>query len=411
MIKRTRRSFTALVLILSILASLMVLTIPNVFADDAQSLAVSAATRNLFYSDYASAGYYRNTAVQDTDPITGDYYYWYKDDGLQRRSNCYGYSFRFFYTSEDFPNDFTLSDNNLTYKQLPGEFASKKYGLDIYDPDDTDSVATTIFSMADLTELYYDAIYNASISAHNRMNYFVQLLRADANKLGYSLQEYTGTTIPDCSAITTKRMIAVVLTSSSFHFYMQHSDNTWSHKDGSNQPRNTCFTHNTTLTNSNIRSHISEGTYANGQVKFFYITKNSILDYGHLDGSSSSDAMTSLSASDGAGNDFATAINLNSLSIQNRVGYIDYVSDSDYYYAVAPRTGTFTFSLSSNNSVSKTIALYNSGGTLLTSKIITTGSTSFSYSLIAGNTYILKIATGGQTVHKENYTYTFTISS
>lgn len=278
MIKRTRRSFTALVLILSILASLMVLTIPNVFADDAQSLAVSAATRNLFYSDYASAGYQRNTAVQDTDPITGDYYYWYKDDGLQRRSNCYGYSFRFFYTSEDFPNDFTLSDNNLTYKQLPGEFASKKYGLDIYDPDDTDSVATTIFSMADLTELYYDA-------------------------------------------------------------------------------------------------------------------------------------MTSLSASDGAGNDFATAINLNSLSIQNRVGYIDYVSDSDYYYAVAPRTGTFTFSLSSNNSVSKTIALYNSGGTLLTSKTITTGSTSFSYSLIAGNTYILKIATGGQTVHKENYTYTFTISS
>ena len=96
MIKRTRRSFTALVLILSILASLMVLTIPNVFADDARSLAVSAATRNLFYSDYASAGYYRNTAVQDTDPITGDYYYWYKDDGLQRRSNCYGYSFRFF---------------------------------------------------------------------------------------------------------------------------------------------------------------------------------------------------------------------------------------------------------------------------------------------------------------------------
>lgn len=57
MIKRTRRSFTALVLILSILASLMVLTIPNVFADDARSLAVSAATRNLFYSDYASAGY------------------------------------------------------------------------------------------------------------------------------------------------------------------------------------------------------------------------------------------------------------------------------------------------------------------------------------------------------------------
>jgi hypothetical protein len=380
-------------------------------ADDIEVRASSSAAHSLFYSEYTDADYYRNTAVQDVDSITGDYYYWYKDDGLQRRANCYGYSFRLFYASKVFPNDVMITDQNLSYKQLPGEFANKSAGLDILDPSGSDEIVTSIFSMLDLSQFYYDTIYNTAVSQQNRMNYFVQLLRADAAKLGYTLQEYTGTAIPDCSSITNKRMIAVVLTNSSYHFYMQHSDNTWSHKDGTSQPRNTCFTHSTPLTNSIIRSHVCEGTYANGQVKFFYITKKSIIDCGHLNGSSSSATTTSLATSDGAGNNFETATNLTSWASQSRTGYIDYVDDVDCYYATAPKNGSFTFSLSSNNSVAKTVELYLSDGTLLTSKSFTTGTTSFSFPLVKNNTFILKISTSGQAVHQYGYTYTFTVSS
>ena len=119
MINRTRQMFTSFILILCILLLLFASSSTKAHNVDVDTLSISAATHNLYYSEYADAGYYRNTSVQDDDPISGEYYYWYRDDGLQRRANCYGYAFRLFYAPKVFPNDVMIGEKFLSYKQQP----------------------------------------------------------------------------------------------------------------------------------------------------------------------------------------------------------------------------------------------------------------------------------------------------
>lgn len=254
-------------------------------------------------SYYAGSGYFFNSywkygVTYDDDGQRDDVPLYY-DDGLQLRSNCYGYAFRLYF-SEAFTDDMIVYRNGLSgaaemddfyaYKQVPGEFADKEEGLGIWDVGTNAPCVDILYDRFDLDNFYEDYIFDSTLSNETRMHYLVQLIQADANTLGYTVTEYTGTTIPNPAPDSDERLIAVVVNqptgsseNSSFHFYMQHSDGSWSHKDGHAQPSNKCFNCKQVLEGLTIRANASEGPYANGFVKFFYINKN-VEDTNHRNG-------------------------------------------------------------------------------------------------------------------------------
>ena len=266
---------------------------------------------------------------------------------LEKRSNCYGYAFRMFY-SEAFP-----INNRYYYLQQPGEFADKSGGLTIYNDGGVDY---TISNYAQLRVLYQN-YFNSTHTSDERMNIIVQLIQADASTLGYTVTEYTGSTIPD--ATLDKRLIAVVTSPPTaevidYHFYMQHTDNTWTHKQGSTAPSNQSITSHTALTNSNIQVKANEGIYANGSLKFFYITKSAVVDFPHGDGityvNNHSPAFTTTLTLDNSGEDFWNSKNYGMISGTNVYfsGRFDYPYDADCFSFIAPAFDEYHFYVTSN---------------------------------------------------------------
>lgn len=129
---------------------------------------------------------------------------------------------------------------------------------------------------------------------------------------------------------------------------MQHSDGTWSHKRGT-LPVSNCAAegsgYNTTkLTNSNIVDNIQNANYDLGY-RFFYITKDAVVDYPHGDRFHGGDTPTLFA--DKAGDTITTATYIDyytdPLTINAK---FDYFGDIDWYYFKAPATGSFYISTS-----------------------------------------------------------------
>lgn len=211
--------------------------------------------KNQYYSKYDPDKYNTNE-----EPFNGINVYSYL---IKYRMNCYGYAFGFI-VHEDGPYHSTIDGTG--YKQQPGEFAflSEKNHIKNNTPTDNPS---------------------------KQMNYISENIIYDAARLGYSVQEYTPIVQNQIAQYgTTSRLVALVntLDASDFHFYMQHNDGTWSHKPGEEDVTNKSITSNTLLTNNNIYYKANEGNYSGGTVKFFIITKNTIVDVPHEGGSRNS---------------------------------------------------------------------------------------------------------------------------
>ena len=373
---------------------------------------------NPFYSDYSSADYYRNTLDPDDtffmNPIEA-----YKDDGLQFRANCYGYAFRFAAGEEHLWYGFYTDLGNPvhSYKQIPGEFANKTNGLRIYNSSNQQVV--TIYTYADLVAFYDTYILNSQNTSSDaqRLHYLQQLLVSDANTLGYSITEYTGDAIPDAQRYQDRRLIAVVVTEHDFHFYMQHSDNTWSHKPGELEPSNVCFDHSHALTNDNIREHACEDQYSSEEtnIKFYYITKNAVIDCMHYDDRKDEDlneglsVQTVMATTEGAGNCFTTAKYIG-LALQTYINAsIDYVGDIDCYYFITNNTTNHTITASSTNNFPLVVTLYNAQGNILHQAQSATGSIGFTLQLDGSSQYFIAFSSQNQIVQDIGKTYSFSI--
>ena len=356
--------------------------------------------RNLFYSHYSSSTYYINTCILQPSEYEPGYS---RDDGLQLRANCYGYAYRLFY-------EYSTFGNEGYYKQVPGEFARKTSGIDIYN-DTGDTLITSVFNYQELLDLYADTIHSQIESNSEKMNVLVQLMRADADTLGFNMTSCPEADIANGTTTSSRRLIAVVVGGNDFHFYMQYSDGTWSHKQGSLPPSNKCLCSSAvTLRNSNIASHACEGAYDDGIVRFFYITKNAVLDYGHDYGHDSYDSKTNIYNTDRAGNDFKTSQDIGAIPVTSRNGYIDFRYDLDYYYFNVPTTKNYTFSFSTSSSFPLTVIVYSESGETLASQTANNGSGSFACQLQSGKKYFMKISTSNQTLHEYQRIYTFSIT-
>ncbi len=373
--------------------------------------------QNQFYSNYEYNGNsqffssHRNNYVN-----TLHIYPYYKDDGLQLRSNCYGYSFRMFYQSTTFYNidpDYVYHDDNTNedyyafgYSQQPGEFAVKTNGINIYRQNGT--LFDTLYNYEDLFDFYSQIRSNFFINNDDRMYMLRQLLVYDANTLGYTLSEYTGSIIPDAIALNGKRLIAVVISPSDYHFYMQHSDNTWSHKRGMLEPQNTCIDHGVVLTNYNIREHISEGAYTGGSVKFFLISKLPSIDFSHYSGNNATASRTNIYSTDYAGSDMCTAQHLGTIPTSIVYGNIGYVGDIDYYSFYVDSYSLYTIKIECTNAnFSYIVSVYDAMGNL---KLIRNDSNGTVCPwLFDKGYYIIKISKNDQVVHSSSLRYKINI--
>ena len=119
------------------------------------------------------------------------------------------------------------------------------------------------------------------------------------------------------------------------------------------------MSHEIELTNDNIVEHACEGIYAGGELRFYYITKDAVMDFPHVNGVSSNPAKTSVSFSDHAGNDFESAKSLGVSSSFAQSRKFDYVGDLDYYVIIPASTGQYNISITTVDFNPFSVKLYN----------------------------------------------------
>ena len=254
------------------------------------------------------------------------------------RQNCYGYAL----------GHIVYTDCTSVYKQIPGEFASN----------------------GNISNVYSNNVINSTNDAVTRMNYIVHNMSLDAARLGYTMTEYTPTYNNDYVVEqfgTDSRLIAVVTGSTDFHFYMQNSDGTWSHKPGGSNERNISLSNGYILTNDNIYYRANEGSYqagnaggyAEGKLKFFVITRYGLWDYPHTNSCFASSHTGSAWPNCGhsnllakiipyrekAGDYFENAVSLGAPSNSVCFGRMDYPRDRDVFTFYVNDTNIHTFTV------------------------------------------------------------------
>ena len=175
------------------------------------------------------------------------------------------------------------------------------------------------------------------------------------------------------------------------------------------------------MTNSNIRTHALEGAYSGGAIKFYYITKNAIIDFGHLRGSYGSwypgssyynleSVKTSLYSTERAGNCLENAKSIGTAPYNNSALYIDYANDVDCYCFTVSSSGTKAIQLISNVVYDVRTTLYDNNGNALYSITSPTGCTYKNIYLTTGTTYYLKVEFLNMNYHPYNYKYQVSIT-
>ena len=344
-------------------------------------------------SNYASIQEYSNISSMKWtfEPVVNRFFSEYNpekfnESSVKQRLNCYAYAFGFM-------EHYYMYDSS---QQEPGDFASTE----------------------DMHLVQSASVYNNS---NELMNRIVNNMALDASRLGYSITEYTpnDTVVEQFGA--NSRLIAVVTRSlSSFHFYMQHNDGTWSHKPGVFNVTNLRLdcTEDPTLepeylNNSNIIDCANDDIYDGGALKFFIITKDAVSDYPHKPLDYHDTTATPLFFTDMAGDNMFTS---SSLSIGEQEACIDTYNDIDFYVFKPTITRNYTIQTSSFRTNDKGVIgdinidnldceIYDKNGTLVyEAKNI--GQINKSVLLNSGENYFIKIYNCIQ----ESCNYTITLS-
>ena len=265
-----------------------------------------------FFSEYNAYKYNHNAPDVSVVSYT---------DHILYRMNCYGYAMG------QIRDGSVPVNSGSGYKQQPGEYASAA--------DKTSRVSLSTYWALDLMARVY---YNMQI---------------DAARLGYTITEFHPTSELIPQADSNSRMIALVTGEyycgnticTDFHFYVQHSDGTWSHKPGSAEVSNKSLGTQIVLTNNNIRACAREGNYSVGALRFYVITKDAVVDHPH--GARCCDpynwpcnhtGATGLYYMDEAGDYPMTAAPYQSPD----TGKFDYNCDVDMFWFVPEATRTYT---------------------------------------------------------------------
>lgn len=327
------------------------------------SNAIGANSNNASIQEYSNI----NSMKWTFEPVVNRFFSEYTPEkfnnaSVNERLNCYAYAF-------GFVEKYYITDDG---KQKPGYFAENQ------------NLAKPLSSNDD-QEFMNNIVYNMNL---------------DAAHLGYSISEYSteNDTVEQFGA--NSRLIAVVVGSvNRYHFYMQHNDGTWSHKDGDNPPKNTAINHTESnpkyLNNGNIKKHVYN-SYELGVCKFFIITKDAVRDYPH--DKSNSPKQNIFYFTDMAGDNMFTSSNI---SIGEQEACIDTPDDVDFFIFKPTTTRNYTiqttsFITASNGVISDIDAddldceIYDKNGVLVY-EAKNTGQINKSVALNSGQNYFIKI--------------------
>ena len=162
------------------------------------------------------------------------------------------------------------------------------------------------------------------------------------------------------------RKIALTLGNNSsvhdYHFYLRHSDGTWSHKAGVTSVTNESKDSHVVITDSNIATTITEGGYSQG-VKYFLIKKPPIMDYLHHSWENNMNNPSQAEFWDCAGDTVTTSKTISGTVSHARM---DYAGDVDYYAYTPSSDGTYTITMNkytySSGSVDYDMDIYDTYG-------------------------------------------------
>ena len=227
-------------------------------------------------------------------------------------------------------------------------------------------------------------------------------------QMGFSITETTASAAVPAG----KRKIALVARSngrdnSDYHFYMRHSNGTWSHKRGSLPITNRLIDTNVVLTDSNISAVAQEGGYENG-LGFFLIGKDAVTDYPH-DFGQGSELYTPARFKDKAGDSVSACTTMNGASMAAK---FDYPGDQDWYLFVPSRTATYTIGATiADSSTSRNVRGYvwDDDGVVASNTTGAGRSLVFSLTLTAGKSYYICVYESNNTV--VDYTFSCYTSS
>ena len=310
---------------------------------------------------------------------------------LQKRANCYGFALRFTYTGNYVPA-FFLEQGRSGYLQQPGEFAIKYMSSTNY-PSNYDKLGH---------------LYLQSIVASNgySASFIMRMVENDMSWLGFHVTypetQYTSSSQISTGVYENKRLVLLVIGQRDYHFYLQNSNGTWSHKPGTDEATNQCFGHcgtATNLTNSNILNHCQEGGYTR-EYKFFFVDKPSTIDYCHGDGTAPTcEILTPVQLVDVAGDEINSSkgIVLSENGSATINGMIDYNYDIDCFSFDVPLTKTYSVNISTlknglsySHSIGVSIIMQN-GQTPLYSNANVSGETMVNVNLQAGKIYYISV--------------------
>ena len=279
------------------------------------------------------------------------------------KMNCYGYAMHVYCTDPGYS----------CYKQQPGEF--------IHDSQ----------SIGDLSTQIHNMISNTSVPISSALYFLVSKISGDLQAMGGS--NWTVTTTSAWAAVPAgKRIIALVInrdgSNSDYHFYVRHSDGTWSHKPGAGSIRNTSFITNVVITDDNIEDVVTENGYDDG-ILYLLINKPFVLDYPHQNGHASGTLYTPTSFKDRAGDEIYE-YEQNGAAMY-RTCHFDYAGDVDYYEIVPNTTKNCTIrTYFTTSDYNIDIVLYDHLGNIIASDL-GLGNAVIHYTLSAGTKYYIKI--------------------
>lgn len=373
---------------------------------------LSVVYTNPFYSSFENLkDHFTNTEI-----YVGQELWWY-DDNLQFRSNCYGYSLQAHLSMNE-----SLAFGTW-YLQCVGEFVQKNSSFEV---NASDTVSHVISSNESLREFWFytmlptltqdDFQSNARLPFNNITQ---ELLQADLESMGYGI-EFTNTASINLPTNASKRLIIMVaggvvepFNSPDYHFYLQHTDGTWSHKRGAYPATDLCCCEENPvkLTNANIIDHVGDAGY-NDYLLCFYVTKPAITDFRHTNGDADNCTKTLLDNMDLAGNHFNNA---KVITVPSTIeGRIDYPADTDMYLFVASGAQirvNFAFS-SDLDTLELVFTLWNHEGNQVGTTVSATASTPATalFDVSPGSCYYVSVEPSANSANASNQCYTFSLN-
>ena len=295
-------------------------------------------------------------------------------DKLQYNMNCYGYAMHV---------HATVGTGSNPYKQQPGEFIRDNQRFE------------------DLNQERDQYLRGPNATPTAALNYLEQKMMGDfAEMRSRDGAEWVVTqTTQTASVPAGYRKIALTIgIAYDYHFYMRHSDGTWSHKPGGAKATNLSFDTCVVITDSNIATAAREGGYDDG-VRYYLIKKSPIIDYVHGNGHNEDSLYTPFSFKDKAGETLKTSTTISGTSFS---AMFDYLGDIDCYAFTPASSGEYTFSTSIDTSAyNVTLAVYDTYGNKL-KEIVSTGTSSLTVSMQQNTRYFIEVSDSGGKIR--NYT-------